>query len=80
MSAEHLEVETGGQSPPPGADAARAAERRLARARRARERARRRRAAGLAVALLALGVALSAPLLFNGDDFGQTDVIPAWRP
>ena len=28
----------------------------------------------------ALARTLSAPLLFKGDDFAQTDVIPAWRP
>jgi ribonuclease VapC len=28
----------------------------------------------------ALAKRLGAPLLFKGDEFGQTDVTPAWRP
>ncbi|MGD9507571.1 MAG: type II toxin-antitoxin system VapC family toxin [Geminicoccaceae bacterium] len=28
----------------------------------------------------ALARSLSAPLLYKGDDFSRTDVIPAWRP
>ena len=28
----------------------------------------------------ALARSLSAPLLFKGDDFSRTDVIPAWKP
>lgn len=28
----------------------------------------------------ALASSLNAPLLFKGDDFAQTDVVPAWRP
>ena len=28
----------------------------------------------------ALASTLNAPLLFKGDDFAQTDIVPAWRP
>lgn len=28
----------------------------------------------------ALASTLNAPLLFKGDDFTQTDIVPAWRP
>ncbi|HEX2553974.1 MAG TPA: type II toxin-antitoxin system VapC family toxin [Microvirga sp.] len=28
----------------------------------------------------ALACALDAPLLFKGDDFARTDIVPAWRP
>lgn len=28
----------------------------------------------------ALASSLNVPLLFKGDDFAQTDIVPAWRP
>jgi ribonuclease VapC len=28
----------------------------------------------------ALAKSLDAPLLFKGDDFARTDIIPAWQP
>jgi len=28
----------------------------------------------------ALAATLNEPLLFKGDDFAQTDIVPAWRP